>query len=334
MRLRRRAARCWRRANSITPGTCNWRPTCMAKAWNPAGKGQIISGFGTTGRTDHGQPDRSRPADLGDRRANARSSSRTPSCTDQGRCDKALSMAIDRPNCWSKIGYGDGGPGDLQLCCRRRKWLRLRHASIDDCKVQDIEGANKPCWKRPAWTDTNGNGVRDKDGVRAVEVLFQTSTNAVRQDFQALIKHDGGRKSASRPSCATSIPASIFGGDAGQSRTRSRSSIADVRDVRQQLRRHRSPRPTCRQLVICDQIAGAGKPVAGGTTCSRFCSEEYNALVRRDAADRGRATRSARNHRPQAMNDMADRRNGVIIPLVRSRPGVRPFQHARRRWSS
>ena len=31
------------------------------------------------------------------------------------------------------------------------------------------------------------DGVRSKDGVR-LSILYQTSTNAVRQDFQALIK--------------------------------------------------------------------------------------------------------------------------------------------------
>ena len=37
------------------------------------------------------------------------------------------------------------------------------------------------------WTDTNGNGIRDKDGVE-LSFTYQTSTNAVRQDTQALVK--------------------------------------------------------------------------------------------------------------------------------------------------
>ena len=49
----------------------------------------------------------------------------------------------------------------------------------------DIEGA-KALLEEAGWT-VGGSGVREKDGVQ-LKMVFQTSVNAVRQDFQALIK--------------------------------------------------------------------------------------------------------------------------------------------------
>ncbi len=54
------------------------------------------------------------------------------------------------------------------------------------CLTQDLDGA-KALLDDAGWVDSDGDGVRDKDGVK-LSILYQTSTNAVRQDFQALIK--------------------------------------------------------------------------------------------------------------------------------------------------
>ncbi len=39
------------------------------------------------------------------------------------------------------------------------------------------------------WQDTNGNGIRDKDGIE-MQILFQTSVNTLRQKTQAIIKQN------------------------------------------------------------------------------------------------------------------------------------------------
>ena len=57
--------------------------------------------------------------------------------------------------------------------------------STKGCEVQDIEGA-KALLEEAGWVLGN-DGVRTKDGVR-LSVLYQTSTNAVRQNFQALVQ--------------------------------------------------------------------------------------------------------------------------------------------------
>ena len=77
--------------------------------------------------------------------------------------------------------------------------------------VQDIAGANQLLddadWARGA------DGVREKDGVR-LSILYQTSTNAVRQDFQALIKQWWGEIGVETE--LRNIDASVFfGSDPG-----------------------------------------------------------------------------------------------------------------------
>ena len=91
-------------------------------------------------------------------------------------------MAIDR-DLPGGIGYGKAGKPTCNVVPAPDIY---RSSANDSCLVQDIAGANA-LLDQAGWTDSNGNGVRDKDGVE-LEVLYQTSTNAVRQDFQVLIK--------------------------------------------------------------------------------------------------------------------------------------------------
>jgi peptide/nickel transport system substrate-binding protein len=97
------------------------------------------------------------------------------------RVRQALSMAIDR-EILVEIGYGPTGA----VTCNIIPGPEIFASTANDgCEVQDIEGANalldEAGWAR------GPDGIRTKDGMR-LSLLFQTSTNAVRQDFQALIK--------------------------------------------------------------------------------------------------------------------------------------------------
>ncbi len=94
---------------------------------------------------------------------------------------KAMAMAIDQ-EILVEIGYGDTGKVTCNMVPAPAAYTSTAN---DGCEVQDIEGANalldEAGWAR------GSDGIRSKDGVR-LSVLFQTSINAVRQDFQALIQ--------------------------------------------------------------------------------------------------------------------------------------------------
>jgi len=142
-----------------------------------AGKGTVVSSFGTlVERIMVNQTDPN-PA-LGDERATK--AHPHPFLTDIN-VRKALSMAIDRA-LLVEIGYGAAG----RVTCNVLPAPAIYASTANDaCKVQDIAGANE-ILEAAGWVK-GGDGIRAKDGVR-LSMLFQTSTNAVRQDFQALIK--------------------------------------------------------------------------------------------------------------------------------------------------
>ena len=140
-------------------------------------------------------------------------------------------------------------------------------------------------------------------------MLYQTSTNAVRQDFQALIKQwweEIGIATELR-----NIDASVFfGGDPAQP-----GHVPEVlrrrRDVRQQLRRHR-PAGLPRHATRCDNEPRPDDQWQG-ENINRFCDPEYDALVDEmattaDLEERGRAR--------QRLNDKLTKDTYAIIPLV------------------
>ena len=95
---------------------------------------------------------------------------------------KALSMAIDR-NVIAEQLYGAGG---VPTCNILSGPPAVVSPNNEACKTQDIEGA-KALLESAGWVDTNGDGTRDKDGVE-LKILYQTSTNSVRQKTQALVQ--------------------------------------------------------------------------------------------------------------------------------------------------
>lgn len=212
----------------------------------------------------------------------------------------AMSLAIDRP-LLAEIGYG---PAGKPTC----NWVPAPAAVASTsmtCDVQDIEGA-KAMLEGAGWVDSNGDGVREKDGVE-LRVLYTTSTNAVRQDFQALIKEwweEIGIATELR-----NINASVFfGGDAGSPDT-FQKFYADV-EMYTNIFNGTDPQAYLSN-ALCDKAPSPATQWQG-ENISRFCDPAYDAkweeLTRTaDPAERARLSKE--------LNDMVVQ-GGGMIPLV------------------
>ena len=213
---------------------------------------------------------------------------------------KALSMAIDR-NLLVEIGYGQAG----RPTCNLVPGPAVYASDNTECLTQDIAGANalldEAGWMKGA------DGIRAKDGVR-LSILYQTSTNAVRQDFQALIKQwwgDIGVETELR-----NLNASVFfGGDPGSPDT-FQKFYADVEmyannfdgtDPQAYLSMYRcnnEPRPETQWQ---------------GENINRFCDPEYDKLVDELSRTSDLETRYALSKK---MNEMLTKETYTIVPLV------------------
>jgi peptide/nickel transport system substrate-binding protein len=213
---------------------------------------------------------------------------------------KAMSLAIDRP-LLVEVGYGQAG----KVTCN---WIPAPAAVNSDtftCDVQDIAGANAML-DAAGFVDTNGDGVREANGVE-MSMLYQTSTNAVRQDFQALIKQwmsEIGIEVELR-----NIDASVFfGGDPGSPDTFQKFYA----DMEMYANTFNGTDPQAYLANgLCDKAPSPATQWQG-ENISRFCSEEYDGL---HAQLTGTADASERAALARQMNDIIVSEGGMI-PLV------------------
>jgi len=216
------------------------------------------------------------------------------------RVREALSRAIDRA-LLVEIGYGQAGRPACNLVPAPPIF---RSEANDNCLAQDQDRA-RALLDEAGWV-VGADGIRERDGQRLV-LDFLTSTNAVRQDFQALIQqwwHEIGVEANLR-----NVSASVFfGGDPGSPDT-FQKFYADVQmyannfsgtDPEQYLgayRCGREPRPETQWQ---------------GENINRFCDPAYDALhlqLSQTANIDERATIA------RQLNDIL-MQNYIIVPLV------------------
>ncbi|MBE9159656.1 peptide ABC transporter substrate-binding protein [Nodosilinea sp. LEGE 06152] len=95
------------------------------------------------------------------------------------RVRQAINLAIDRDTIAKEL-YGTAGKPTAQLLV-----APLDYQSESIAYTYDLEQA-KALLDEAGWVDTNGDGLREKDGV-ALEVLFQAAVNPVRQKTQTIV---------------------------------------------------------------------------------------------------------------------------------------------------
>jgi peptide/nickel transport system substrate-binding protein len=210
-------------------------------------------------------------------------------------------MAIDRA-LLVEVGYGQAGRPTCNLVPNPPMFASDNTA----CLTQDLEGA-KAMLEGAGWVDSNGDGVREKDGVE-LRMLYQTSTNAVRQDFQALIKQWWEEIGFAVE--LKNIDASVFfGGDPGSPDT-FQKFYADV-----EMYANNFDGTDPQAYLAAYRCGNEPNPANGwqGENINRFCDPAYDALLDELART---AVLEERGRIARALNDKLTKETNTIIPLV------------------
>ena len=135
---------------------------------------------------------------------------------------QAMSMAIDRERIADDL-YGFAGEATCNMVTGPPNYVSTAN---ETCLTQDIEGA-KRLLDENGVLDTDGDGTREYNG-EPLRIVFQTSTNTVRQETQALIR-DWWREIGIRTRTIDHDASVFFGGDPVEDRNASlRRFFADV----------------------------------------------------------------------------------------------------------
>ena len=212
---------------------------------------------------------------------------------------RALSLAIDR-DALVRVGYGEAGRATCNL------WLgspAQTSTGNDECLVQNIDLANR-ILDDAGIVDSDGDGVREREGV-PLKILYQTSTNSVRQTTQEHIK--GWWSEIGVETELKDIVSSVFFG--GQSEDALGRFYADV-----QMYANGPTAPDPEGYLgswLTSQISGASNSF-NGSNIQRFQSDEYDRL---HAELRSTINAQRRDELTVQLNDLLVR-SYSIIPLI------------------
>ena len=271
-------------------------PDVIAKM-EEGGKGKAIAGFGPL--VERLEMNMTNPSPDLPPETRATVAEPHPFLTDEG-VRRELSMAIDR-ELLTEVGYGKAGTPTCNLVPAPAVYASDNTA----CLTQDIDGANAML-EAAGWVK-GGDGIRAKDGVR-LSILYQTSTNAVRQDFQALIKDWWSQIGVETE--LRNLDASVFfGGDPGSPDTFQKFYA----DVEMYANTFNGTDP--QSYLGAYRCGNEPKPSSQwqGENINRFCDPAYDALLDElartgDIDKRGEIGRK--------LNDMLTKDTMTIVPLV------------------
>ena len=271
-------------------------PEILAKM-SAAGKGTVVTAFGTSVERLMVQS-MAVSADLGDKRG-TKEGGVHPYLNDPA-VRHALSVSIDR-EVLVDAGYGKAGQVTCNVLPAPAVYVSTAN---DDCKKQDVALANK-LLDDAGWAK-GSDGIRAKGGVR-LSILFQTSTNGVRQGTQALIKQMWAAIGVETE--LKNISASVFfGGDQSSPDTFQKF----FSDIEMYTNNFNGTDPEAYMgSWACEQIPQPSNQWIGNNM-PRYCNADYDALV----AEMGKtASIEKRAALAMKMNDMLMQAR-AMIPLI------------------
>ncbi len=262
-----------------------------------AGNGTVVSSYGTA--VERMMVNMTNPsADLGDLRSTVEGGPHP--FLQFAEVRRALSVAIDR-NLLAEVGYGKAGTATCNVVPAPAIYASTAN---DECLVQNIDLANQ-ILDDAGW-EMGSDGVRAKDGVR-LSILYQTSTNAVRQDTQALVKQWWSEIGVETE--LKNIDAAVFFGGDQSSPDTFQKFFADI-EMYTNLFDGTDPEAYMNSWT-CAEIPNPANNWLG-SNMPRYCNPAYDALATELSTtaaieDRARIVRE--------MNDML-MSEGAMIPLV------------------
>jgi peptide/nickel transport system substrate-binding protein len=277
----------------------------ILRAMEAAGKGKVVTGFGNAVERlmiNFTNPD---PA-LGDARSKYEdldgdniADEPHPFLSDIN-VRKALSMAIDR-NVLVQVGYGAAGIPGCNVLPAPAIYVSTAN---DGCLIQDVQGAND-LLDAAGWV-LGDDGVRVKDGVR-LSILYQTSTNSVRQGNQALVKQMWAAIGVETE--LRNIDAAVFfGGDPASPDTYGKFYA----DIEMYTNTFDGTDPEAYMANwVCSEISDESNQWLGNNI-PRWCNPDYEALVAKMATTIALEDRA---ELAKQMNDML-MQDYVMIPLI------------------
>ena len=273
-------------------------PPELQEQMKKSGRGEFISGYGSLmERLEINLTDASSNLPEGER-----STAKHPHpIFGDIRVREALSKAIDRA-LLVEIGYGDAA----QPTCNLVPAPELYASDNTGCLTQDMDGA-KALLAEAGWADSDGDGILDKDG-RKFSILYQTSVNSIRQDFQALIK--GWWNELGIEVELKVVDASVFfGSDPGSPDTYPKFYA----DVEMYANNFEGTDPESYLAKRTCEKAPRPENQWQGENVNRYCDPAYDALV---AELTQTSEIEKRAEIAKKLNDMLTKDGFVILPLA------------------